>query len=78
MLYIVLSASNILCFLIGAIIGQRVVNKRDVINIKSPAQIIEEHQRKIEATKEEERLKAIADNIENYDGTRGSQKDIPK
>ena len=73
---IILSISNIICFLIGAIVGQRVNKGKEVIT--TPSKVIQEHKQKKEKKFEEEYFKTIMDNIDAYDGSELGQKDIPK
>lgn len=77
---IVITILNVLCFTIGAIIGQKVV-KQEPIKIPNPVKVvsnaIEEHKEKEEYNKEQEKLRIISENIDNYDGTSIGQQDIP-
>jgi len=71
---LIVSGLNIVCFLIGAIVGQRVLERKPVI--VNPIQEIKNHQEQIEISKEEQRFQDIADNIDAYDGTSFGQKRI--
>ena len=71
---LIVSGLNIVCFLIGAIVGQRVFERKPVI--VNPIQEIKNHQEQIEISKEEQRFQDIADNIDAYDGTSFGQKRI--
>ena len=71
---LVVSAMNILCFLIGAVVGQRVFERKPVII--NPVKEIQDHIEETEHDKEEENFKTIADNIDNYNGTSIGQKRI--
>ena len=71
---IVVSVLNIVCFLIGAIVGQIVFEKKPVII--NPVKEIKEYKEENEISKEEQRFKDIADNIDAYDGTAIGQKKI--
>ena len=78
-LYGIMLLSNILCFIIGASVRQKVDNKQEVKVL--PKNPIETYKEKAEerATKEEiDKLEAILKNIDNYDGTNNHQKDIPR
>lgn len=68
----------ILCFLIGARVGQKVVKGEDIKIIKSPVRVIEEIKESHEQQKEIEKNRIIAENIDNYDGTGLGQKDVPR
>lgn len=65
---IVLSISNILCFFIGAKIGQKVV-RNEKIEIPTPKVIIKEHKKMKEEQKEIDNFNKILQNINNYDGS---------
>ena len=71
---LIVSALNIVCFLIGAIVGQRVFERKPVI--VNPVKEIKETIKENEISKEEQRFKDIADNIDNYNGTSIGQKKI--
>lgn len=71
---LIVSGLNIVCFLIGAIVGQRVFERKPVV--VNPIQEIKEHYEKKEISKEEEKYQTIADNIDAYDGTSIGQKRI--
>ena len=78
-LVLIVSAMNILCFFIGAKIGQKTIKGETIgenIKIKTPSQIVEEHKRKIDDEKAIRRLQIESENIDNYDGTGLGQKDI--
>lgn len=70
---------NILCFFIGAKVGQKVVKGED-IKLPNPIKAIEETKESWEFKKEQEeereRLKIQLENIDNYNGTPLGQKDI--
>lgn len=70
---------NIVCFFIGAKVGQKVV-KGEPIEIPSlnPMDAIREKEEKREARKEQEKIETIMRNIEKYDGTPLGQEDIPR
>lgn len=71
------SIFNIICFFLGAKIGQMVV-KNEPIQIESPIQKIENHFQKKEEDKNQEIMETISHNIDVYDGTSIGQKDIPR
>lgn len=71
---LIVSGLNIVCFLIGAIVGQRVFERKPVI--VNPIQEIKEHFEEKEISKEEQRFQDIADNIDAYNGTSIGQKRI--
>ena len=71
---LIVSGLNIVCFLIGAIVGQRVLERKPVII--NPIKEIQEHIEEQQVSKEEERFQTIADNIDAYDGTPIGQRKI--
>lgn len=79
---IIVAVTGILCifsFIVGAKIGQTVSNKEEVkLPSMNPVKIINDIKENREAKKEIERIKIIAENIDNYDGTGIGQKDVPK
>lgn len=79
LLLAVMAASNIVCFIIGAKVGQA-VSKGEKIETPTvdPLKAYREHEAKKEAQKEQERLDTIMRNIESYDGTGNGQEDVPR
>lgn len=79
LLLAVMAASNIVCFIIGAKVGQA-VSKGERIETPAidPLKAYREHEAKREAQKEQERLDTIMRNIETYDGTGAGQEDVPR
>jgi len=71
----IVSIGNILCFYFGAKIGQK-VSKGENIEIKSPVQIVREHQEQKEVEEELNKFKVISENIDNYNGTPIGQKKL--
>ena len=71
--------NNILCFYIGAKVGQKVV-KGESVELPSldPMKAIREHQSQKEADRKQEREEVIWRNIERYDGTPFGQEDVPR
>ena len=77
--------ANVLCFYIGAKIGQKIVNKEELKyeDIKPDITLDprKRHQQKEEEQKQREELEKldiIMQNIENYDGTDYKQQDVPR
>ena len=79
LLLAVMAASNILCFLIGARVGQKVVKGEEVRlpNI-DPLKAYREQQDRKEEQKEQDMVEAILRNVEVYNGTAEGQKDLPR
>lgn len=70
---------NIVCFYLGAKVGQKVV-KGETIEIPSvnPIELVREHREKKEAEIEQNRIDTILRNIEAFDGTSKGQEDVPR
>lgn len=68
---------NVLCFLIGARTGQKVVKGEEVTlpNI-NPVQAVKSYEERRQAEVEEENFNTMLENIENYNGTSLGQKDL--
>ena len=75
---IAVGAMNILCFMIGAKVGQS-VSKGESVELPNldPLKAMREHREEKERRKEQNKLDAILRNIESYDGTGLGQEDIP-
>ena len=70
---------NVTCFLIGAMVGQKVVKGEKIELPKvNPMEIYKERQEKKAAEEEKSKLDTILKNIERYDGTPRGQEDVPK
>ena len=79
LLMLILSISNIVCFMVGAKVGQT-VQKGETIKTPTinPVKLYNEHIDKKEAEAEKNRLDVIMRNIEKYDGTGKGQEDVPR
>ena len=78
-LLLIMGAINILCFMIGAKVGQQ-ASKGEKIELPTinPMEAIRERMDKKEAEKEQAKLDTIIRNIEAYDGTNRGQEDVPR
>ena len=79
LLTITIGFLNLLCFIVGAKVGQKVVRqeKIEISPIKAVNRVIEEHKVKKEKEAEDEYTKAILHNIDVYDGTSVGQVKVP-
>lgn len=79
LLILITGTLEAVCFYIGAKVGQKVAKGEDIeIPIpKSPMQIIRETQDRKTAEREQTKMDAILQNIENYNGTSIGQRDVP-
>ena len=77
LLLIVMGVVNILCFIIGAKVGQT-VSKGEKVEMPTlnPLKAIEEAQERKEAKREQDRISTIMANIDSYDGTGYGQKEV--
>ena len=77
LLMAVMAASNILCFLIGAKVGQEVVKGEEVqLPTINPMEAYREHQERKEAERVKDKVETILRNIDNYDGTPNGQEEV--
>lgn len=77
LLIVAIGVLNIVCFVVGAKVGQKVVKGETVTlpNI-NPIQAMQDHREKKQIQKEQETFDIIMENIERYDGTGEGQKDV--
>ena len=72
-----LGALNIVCFFVGAKIGQKVVKGEEIkapeITIPTPVQ---DYRKKKQAEAEQNKMDTIMQNIEAYNGTSAGQKEV--
>lgn len=74
---VVVSALNIVCFLIGATVGFRVQKGETPVEApKNPIKAVLEREDKRHAKEEQERIDTIMRNIERFDGTPRGQEDV--
>jgi hypothetical protein len=74
---VAISLLNIICFITGAIVGQKVVKGEKIeLHKLNPMEIYRDNQEKKEAAKEMDKLETIMRNIERYDGTSRGQEDV--
>ncbi len=74
-LYLIGTIGNIVCFMLGAYVGTRVVNG-EKINLPNPVKIIQEHKVKVAGDAKLKEIETIIENIEKYDGTPNGQKEV--
>ncbi len=76
-LIIITGLLNLFSFVIGAKIGQKVVNNEKIkLPEFNPIKVIEKHKEQKEVKKEQKRINTILENINNYDGTSNKQKKV--
>jgi hypothetical protein len=78
-LFAIMTVANVLCFVIGARVGQK-VTKGDEIKMPSvnPMDAYRKHEAKKEAEHKQNVIAAIMENIDAYDGTSNGQKEVPR
>jgi hypothetical protein len=76
----VVGTLNVVCFFVGAKVGQTVVKGKEIETPKIPSPITayKAHREAKEAEAEKNRLDVILANIERYDGTGNGQEDVPR
>ena len=68
---------NVVCFLIGAKVGQAVAQGKEIeVPTINPMQAIRERQSKQKAEMDQDKFDKILRNIERYDGTEHGQEDV--
>ena len=77
LLLAVMAASNILCFLIGARVGQKVV-KGEEVKLPDPVDAIKEHRSNKAMERKMSQFETIMQNIDSYDGTGYGQREVPR
>ena len=78
-LIITIGLINAFCFILGAKVGQRVQMGKEIEMPRiEPINAIREHNENKEQRKEQERLRVIAENIDNYNGTGIGQQEVPR
>lgn len=82
LMLLVMGITNIVCFVIGAKLGQIAAKGKDIVIPEvNPIKAIKEHNERreaeVEAEMEQSRIDTILQNIEGYDGTPFGQKDVP-
>ena len=78
LLLLVMGMTNIVCFMIGAKVGQAVVKGEEVqMPNLNPMEALRQHEARKEAQAEKDRVDTILRNIDNYDGTSYRQEDVP-
>jgi hypothetical protein len=76
---LVVGALCIVCFYIGAKVGQTVaMGEKIETPIEAVNNAVREHRERKEAEYEQDKLDTIMRNIESYDGTSYGQEDVPR
>lgn len=79
LLLAVMTASNIICFWIGAKVGQKVTKGEPIeVPAVNPLEAIQRKEAQKEAERVKDKVETIMWNIDHYDGTGQGQKDVPR
>lgn len=79
LLLAIMGAVNILCFMVGAKVGQTVSKGEEVkLPTVDPVKAVREHLDRKEAEYEQNRIDTILRNIEAYNGTADGQEEVPR
>ena len=77
LMLLLISTLNIVCFFVGAKIGQKIVKGEDIkapeITFTNP---LENYRKKKQTEAEQNKIDTIIQNIESYNGTSAGQKDV--
>lgn len=77
-LVLVVGALCVVCFIVGAKVGQKVVKGEPVeLPNVDPFKAYREHEARKAQREEQERIDTVLRNIERYNGTAQGQEDIP-
>ena len=75
---LVTGALCIVCFLVGAKVGQTVSRGEEIkLSTVNPLELHREKESKLKAEQEQSKIDTILQNIEKYDGTSRGQEDVP-
>ena len=79
LLLAVMAISNILCFMIGAKVGQKVAKGEDVeLPSVDPVKTYREHKSRKEYDKVLGEYETVLENVEKYNGTSIGQREVPR
>lgn len=77
MLLVIMTASNIVCLVMGAKIGQQVAKGQPVkVDLPNPVAAIKEHREESQTAAKQSQVEAILRNIDRYDGSPLGQEEI--
>lgn len=78
LLLAIMGVANVLCFVIGAKVGQKVTKGEEIkLPTVNPLEAYKKHEQKKQAEMEQSRINTILQNIDSYDGTGRGQTDVP-
>ncbi len=71
---LIICVSNIVCFIIGAVVGQKVIKQEPIV--QNPVKIIKQATDNREYRKEMDKFETMLANIDSYNGTGEGQKEV--
>ena len=78
LLLAIMGVANVLCFVIGAKVGQKVTKGEEIkLPTVNPLEAYRKHEQKKQAEMAQSRINTILQNIDSYDGTGRGQTDVP-
>ena len=78
LLLAIMGVANVLCFVIGAKVGQKVTKGEEIkLPTVNPLEAYKKHEQKKNAEMAQNRINTILQNIDSYDGTSRNQTDVP-
>ena len=79
LLILLVGTLNVVCFFVGAKVGQQVSRGETITAPEiNPVKIAKERQERREAEEKKNRMDIILENIEAFDGTSFGQRDVPR
>ena len=79
LMLVIMTASNIVCLVMGAKIGQQVAKGQPVkVDLPNPVAAVREHKEAKEENAKRSQVEAILRNIDRYDGSSGGQEEVPR
>lgn len=77
LMLVIMTASNIVCLVMGAKIGQQVAKGQPVkVDLPNPVAAIKEHREESQTAAKQSQVEAILRNIDRYDGSPLGQEEI--
>lgn len=79
LLLLTMGAVNLLCFVIGARVGQKVSNGEEIkLPSVNPVEAVKAYKEEREKRHIQSKMDAILENMENYSGSSVGQREIPR
>lgn len=79
LLLLTMGAVNLLCFVIGARVGQKVSNGEEIkLPSVNPVEAVKGYKEEREKRHIQSKMDAILENMENYSGSSVGQREVPR